>query len=198
MEARYRLSELYLATADGSKRRFWLRKIIEADKSAVNTTERSRYLAALSSSVLADDEYQAFKNIPLKLPLKSSLNKKKNALDKTLKAYQKVADYGVEECSTQATFRIGSVYSQLSKDLMNSQRPANLDELALEQYSLLLEEQAFPFEEKAIELHEANVQRSWIGVYDQWVKQSFTALKTLLPARYSKAEQGRGFTDDIH
>ncbi len=199
MEAQFKLSALYRDTGQESKRRFWLNKMIAADKAAGDQrTERSRYLAAFSSSIFAEDHYQAFKQIRLTLPLKNSLKKKKKALSKVLNAYQTVTDYGVEQFATQATFRIGAIYKQLSADLMASERPTGLDALALEQYELLLEEQAFPFEEKAIDVHEANSQRSWQGVYDQWVKESFTALKELLPARYGKEERGANFTDDIY
>ncbi len=199
MEARYKLSELYLDANEDYKRRFWLKKIIAADNGAgVQRTERSRYLGAFSSSVLADDEYQRFKQQRLTLPLKNSLKKKKNALDKTLKAYNTVVDYGVEEFATLATYRIASIYSQLSSDLMGSERPANLDELALEQYEILLEEQAFPFEEKSIDIHEANIQRSWDGLYDDWVKKSFSAMAELLPARYGKEERQGEYANDIY
>ena len=199
MEARYILSELYVETGQPEKRRFWLRKMIEADsKAGAQRTERSRYLAAMSSNVLADDAYQSFAAIKLSLPLKSSLKKKKQALKTVLTRYQQVVDYGVAEFATLATYRIGEVYRQLSRDLMDSQRPANLDALALEQYELLLEEQAYPFEEKSIGIHEANIQRSWSGIYDSWVKASFEALKNLLPARYGKEERGGQFSDDIY
>lgn len=199
MEARFKLSELYLQTGDEDKRRFWLKKMIDADQSAGKLrTDRSHYLAAMSSSVFADDNYRTFSSIQLTLPLKSSLKRKKQALNKVLSSYQSVADYGVAEFATLATYRIGEIYRQLSGDLMDSQRPANLDELALEQYELLLEEQAFPFEEKAIAIHEANSQRSWEGVYDQWIKESFNSLKKLLPARYGKEERGVEFSDDIY
>jgi hypothetical protein len=85
--------------------------------------------------------------------------------------------------TTAATFRLGEVYQQFSKDLMSSERPKDLDELALDQYDMLLEEQTFPFEEKAIELYESNAARASDGVYDEWVQRSFEALATLLPAR---------------
>ena len=199
MEARYQLSELYLEAGEDYKRRFWLKKIMSADKTAGDQrNDRSIYLAAFSANVLADDAYQAFKKQRLDLPLKSSLKKKKQGLNKTLAAYQKVVDYGVEEFATQATYRIASVYSQLSKDLIHSERPAKLDELALEQYEILLEEQAFPFEEKSIDIHEANVQRSWTGIYDDGVKNSFSALRELLPARYGKDERGVEVANDIY
>jgi len=72
---------------------------------------------------------------------------------------------------------------------MQSARPTGLDALALEQYELMLAEQAIPFEEKAIDIHATNAARSRRGVYDQWVRRSFEALASLMPARYAKAER---------
>ena len=189
MEARFKMSQLYLATKQADKRRFWLRKLKVGDANAKTArTDRSRYLGAFASADLADDEFEKFASIALKLPLKKSLRQKKKALSRTLKAYEGVLDYGVAEFTTRASYHLGEIYGELSRDLMQSQRPGGLDELALEQYEILLEEQAFPFEEKAIEIHEVNARRSWQGVYDPWVRSSFTALKTLLPGRYNKPE----------
>lgn len=199
MEARHTLSELYRETGQLSKQRYWLTNIIAADADAGSQrTDRSRYLAASAATVLADDDYQAFAAIQLTLPLKKSLKNKKAALNTVLAAYKRVTNYGVAEFATLATYRIGEIYRQLSRDLMDSQRPADLDALALEQYEILLEEQAFPFEEKAIDIHEANARRSWQGVYDKWTRQSFDALKKLLPARYDKPERGVDFAADIY
>ena len=72
---------------------------------------------------------------------------------------------------------------------MESERPADLDAAALEQYELLLEEQVFPFEEKAIDLYKANADRAPDGVYDEWVRNSFDRLASLMPARYAKMER---------
>ena len=61
----------------------------------------------------------------------------------------------------------------------------------------MLEEQAFPFEEKATELHEVNARRAASGVYDEWVKKSFDALRELRPVRYGKNERSEGAIDAI-
>lgn len=189
LEAQYRLSELYREAGNVQNRDFWLRKLIETDSNAGDQrSDRSITLAAMATSVRANDFYQQFQNIPLKLPLKQSLAKKKKALQDTLGMYERLMKYGVAEYTTEASHRIGAIYSQLSRDLMDSQRPKGLDELELEQYEILLEEQAFPFEEQAIEIFEANAQRSWTGTYDDWVKESFKELERLLPARYRKQE----------
>ena len=77
----------------------------------------------------------------------------------------------------------------MASDLMASERPAELDELALEEYEFLLEEQVYPFEEKAIELYKTNTDRVIDGVWDEWVELSFEKLAELMPARYAKMER---------
>jgi len=197
-EARFHLVDLYGKLGDNSKRYYWLKKLVEEDgKAGAARTDRSKYLAAFASTEFANDEFKRYERIKITLPLKKSLKKKRSALDVTLTAYRKVLNYGVAEFATQANHRIGNIYSQLSKDLMDSQRPKGLDDLALEQYEILLEEQALPFEEKAIGILASNAERAWTGIYDDWVKQSFKALAEILPARYGKKEDAVEFSDAI-
>ncbi len=199
LEAQFKLTELYAAAGDKEKRLFWLQNIITTHNRAGNEkTDRSTYLAASAQSELAQPAYDEFTRIQLTLPLKNSLQHKRAALEKALKAQEQVLTYGISEFTTQASFKIGEIYAQLSRDLMNSQRPKDLDELALEQYEILLEEQAYPFEEKAIEIHQANAQRSWKGTYDEGVKRSFDALAKLLPARYNKSETRLEVSNEIY
>jgi tetratricopeptide (TPR) repeat protein len=198
-EARYQLLQLAEKQGDDKTRRYWLNQLIDADaKAGGDRNDRSRYLAAYASSQFAGEAFARFERIKLTLPIKKSLAAKKGALDETLKAYKKVLDYGVAEFVTEANYRIGNVYSQLSRDLMNSERPKGLDDLALEQYEILLEEQAYPFEEKSVELLAATAERSWEGLYDKWVKQSFTELAKILPARYGKQEQRSEVSDGLY
>ncbi len=189
-EARFQMSEFYVQSNEDSKRRFWLRKMIQGDAQAgTNRTDRSRYLAAMSSMVFAQDKVQAFKKVKLTLPLNRSLKRKRTALDSALSALNGTLEYKIAEFSTSANFKIAEIYGQLARDLMESERPNGLSTLELEQYDILLEEQAYPFEEQAIGIHESNIKRSWQGVYDRWVKESFDALSKLLPGRYNKVEK---------
>lgn len=198
-EARYRLSEIFREQEDAENRHYWLQQLITSnDNAGAQATERSLYLAAMSSAVFADDAYQSYRNIRLQLPLKQSLQAKRAGMKATLAAYDTVLDYEVAEFVTQASYRIGDVYASLSSDLMDSQRPRELNALELEQYELLLEEQAYPFEEKAIAIHETNARRSWGGVYDQWVRLSIDDLGKLLPARYGKSETLVRYSNDIY
>ena len=153
--------------------------------------------AAWPSLALAAPVFEAYRKVELVEPLARQLKLKKARLEDVLKAYAVAADYGVAEVSTAATFQVASLYQDFGRALMNSQRPKKLSKKELEQYDLMLEEQAFPFEEKAIELHELNARRAREGVYDDWVKRSFAALRELKPVRYAKNERVEGAIDAI-
>lgn len=189
LEAVFQLGELQLARANTREYERWLNKLIVLHKNAgASANDRSRYLAAKSTLHFADQQRAQFDSIKLSLPLKRSLAKKKKALQASLARYEEAAAFEVQEFATRATYNIGEIYAQLSQDLMNSERPSRMNDLELEQYEVLLEEQAFPFEEQSIEIHETNAQRSWVGIYDEWVQRSFESLARLMPGRYNKQE----------
>ena len=190
IEARLRLADIAGVRGDREERRRWLEAIIDADANAGGArSDRSKYLAAKATLELAEPERLAFQSMKLTIPLKDSLGVKKNLMEGLIAAYGRASEYGVAEVTTAATFRIGEAYQQFSADLLESERPNDLNADALEQYDILLEEQAFPFEEQAIDLYKANAARAADGVYDEWVRRSFEALAELLPARYAKYER---------
>ncbi|MBI3367593.1 MAG: hypothetical protein HY021_03830, partial [Burkholderiales bacterium] len=122
-------------------------------------------------------------------PLPKNLKLKKARFDDALKAYAQAADTGAAEGATAATFHSAALYQDFGRAVLGSQRPKHLSRAEAEQYGVLLEEQAFPFEEKAVELHALNAQRTSQGLYDEWVKQSYAALRELRPLRYGKQER---------
>ena len=190
IEARFRLMEIAEGSNDGATRTQILRDLVRVDATAgAQRSDRTRYLAAKASLELAEPVRRSFAVMKITQPLAESMELKKSLMEDVLKVYGDAAAYGVAEVTTAATFRLGEVYQQFSSDLMDSERPQGLDELALEQYDLLLEEQTFPFEEKAIELFETNAARAADGVWDEWVERSFDELATLMPARYAKLER---------
>ncbi len=190
IEARYRLLQIAEAHGNTNARTQILRDLVEVDATAgAARSDRTRYLAAKASIELAEPVRERFMVMKITQPLAESMELKKSLMEDVLRVYGDAAEYGVAEVTTAATFRLGEVYQQFSRDLMDSERPGELDALALEQYELLLEEQTFPFEEKAIELYQVNTSRASEGVWDEWVQQSFAALASLMPARYAKVER---------
>jgi len=190
IEARYRLLEISRSLGDEADVSARLQELIRVDATAgAQRSDRTRYLAATASLELAEPVRRRFTVVSLTQPLADSMKLKRSLMEDVIEVYTTAADYGVAEVTTAATFRLGEVYEQFSSDLMDSERPGELDEAALEQYELLLEEQMFPFEEKAIDLYKANADRAADGVYDEWVKRSFDRLAGLMPARYAKVER---------
>ena len=159
--------------------------------------DRMRYLAASASAILARDALARYDGIRLTLPLNQSMTAKTDALERAVNAYKKTASYGLSSFATEAGYQIAHIYARLGADLMDSERPTGLSELELAQYELLLEEQAYPFEDNAIDIHEQNIRRAREGIFDEWVKRSYEALKALLPGRYRKEEVTQGVVYEL-
>ena len=198
MEARQKLADIYLAQNQADNRQYWLREIVKKEKDANGAkTERTTFLAAKASLELAEPYLKSFQDVKLVAPLKDNLKKKKKMLEQAVSAYTDAANYGVAEVTTASVYWLGEIYSKFGRELLKSERPKGLSPEELEQYDLLLEEQAYPFEEKSINIHESNVDRVKGGIYDEWVKKSFSALTTLRPVRYAKAERSELFAEYI-
>ncbi len=191
LEARYRLARIAKAGGDEKRELALMREVFQADQRGGSArTDRTRYLGATAALALAEPAFAEYRKVALVEPLARQLKLKKTKMEEVLKAYAVASDYGVADVTTAATFRTASLYQDFGKALLTSQRPKKLSKAELEQYNVLLEEQAFPFEEKATELHEVNARRASKGIYDQWVKSSFAALREMRPVRYGKTERG--------
>ena len=188
LEARFRLATMYQKKGQTQSRHYWLGQLVAAHK-AGPATDRSHYLAATAELELAEPMFVSYRKVHLVQPLKKNLKKKKELMQKSIKVFTAAADYGVEAVTTASTFRIAEIYNDFGRSLFASERPKDLSADELEQYDILLEEQAYPFEEKAIDVHVLNTVRTFDGVYDEWIKKSFSELRKLSPIRYAKNEK---------
>ena len=197
LEARQKLVAIYGRTGDNRQRDYWRRQIIEADRKAPVSNERSRYLAMSAALEIAEARYRDYQQVQLTIPLKQSLRSKKKLLKQAIDAYALVAGYGDASTITRAGYQIGEIYYQFSRALMDSERPSGLNAEELEQYDLLLEEQAFPFEEKALEFYRSNRIRITDGLYDEWIQKSLERLAEIFPARYSRPEKHDAYVEAL-
>ena len=198
IEARWRLAKIARDDGNPTREAGLMKDIFNADQNGGGArTDRTRYLGATAALSMAEPVAAEYRKVALVEPLQRQLRLKKTKMEEALKAYAVAADYGVADVSTAATYRIATVYRDMGKAMMSSERPKKLSKVELEQYNVLLEEQAFPFEEKATELHEVNARRAAAGVYDKWVQSSFDALRELRPVRYGKLERVEGVVDAI-
>jgi tetratricopeptide (TPR) repeat protein len=198
VEAHWRLAQLAHIDGNAAAENAHMHAIFVADQNGgAARTDRTRTLGAMAALDAAKPAFEAYQKVALVEPLAKNLNLKKAKMQDVLKAYAVASDYGVAEVTTAATYNVANVYQDFAKSLTASQRPKKLSKLELEQYNELLQDQADPYVEKAIELHGINARRTTQGIYDEWVKKSFDALKTLQPARYNKTEHSEATVDAI-
>ncbi len=199
METQFRLHTAYAKQGNTVESENMLRELSRSyDRAGAENTARTQYLGAMAKFQLSRPMYDEFAAISLKQPLKQSLARKRQAMQKALDTYSKVSAMGVAEFTTASNYQIAEIYRKLAADLMASERPKGLSELELEQYGILLEEQATPFEDKALDLYVANANLARQNIYDDFVRQSFDALARLSPGRYNKREQSEPFVDVIY
>ena len=198
LEARWRLAKSAQVAGNAARETALLREIRDADLRAGSArTERTRTIGGLAALSLTQPLLDDYRKVALVEPLAKQLKLKKTKMETVLQAYAQASNAAVPEVVTAATFHTAALYQDFGKAMLQSQRPKGLKKPALEQYNVMLEEQAFPFEEKATELHETNARRAATGIYDEWVKKSFVALRELRPVRYGKNERGEGALDVV-
>ncbi len=202
-EVRFKMSEFYRQSNEPNKQNFWFRKILSFHKkqhrtSPQNIQPRAIELGSMAAFWLGVAHQQTFKYVKLNAPLQKSLKRKQTAMKQAIQYYQQVLGFQLAKYVPQTTFNLAEMYRQLAADVLKSERPSDLDELALEEYEILLEELAYPFEEKAIEIHLSNAQRSWQNVYDEWIAKSFSTLADIAPALYNKQERTHDVINDMH
>lgn len=198
VEAHYKLDQIYTELGDDTKRLFWLNKLVWLHLGAKkDKTERSKYLASRAAFELGEVERKKYDRVKIKLPLEKSIARKNKHMQDALERYKQSIQIGVLEYTTSATYQIAELYGKFSRSLMASERPKGMDEIELEEYEYLLEDQAFPLEEAAIEVHQTNANRTYDGLYDGWVKQSYKSLAELMPAQYAKYEKQVSYVDAI-
>ncbi|MCK4674331.1 MAG: tetratricopeptide repeat protein, partial [Gammaproteobacteria bacterium] len=190
IEARQKMADIYLEQGEHKQYIYQLKQIVAGDAVAgKGRTDRTKYLAAKASLILAEPELEAFMKVALVKPFKKNLKKKKQRMRTAINAYTKLVDYQVGDVTAAATYYIAEIYFEFSVALIESERPTNLNDEELEEYELVIEDQAYPFEEKAISVHEKNMELLDVGIYNEWIDKSIVKLAVLLPARYAKTEQ---------
>jgi hypothetical protein len=165
----------------------WQKKLVSFEKSNSKLrTARSSSLAANAAFELTYLDLENFESIRLTLPLKKSLESKKAALKNIVSQLEALSVYDDSVIMSAATFQIASIYRTLARDILNSERPASLSELQLEQYNILLEEQAYPFEEQAMDIYKINIQKVAQGHYDKWIDRSFEVMALMNPTEFKR------------
>ena len=189
LETRVKIAGMYEAAGDASLHHQELEEIVRIDAEAgPERTGRTRTLAARSALVLAEQDYSDFLSVKLLQPFEISLQQKKQRMDDALGAMERLVEYEIADVTSAATYYIAETYLELSRALVASERPTELQPADLQEYELALDAEAYPFEEKAIDFHEENLELLQAGVFNEWTEKSLDKLADLVPGRYAKSE----------
>lgn len=190
---RWQLAAL-VADQDGSRQSYEQRllEIVDIDRQHPDLPDELHLIAAKSSLALAEGAIDRAREIRLSQPLQESLARRRQAMDDAVAALDRAMTYQFASVTTAASHKLGILYLDFAKALLNSDRPDGLSDDVLAEYRLLLEEQAFPFEEKAIAVLEGNLTRLHSGVWNPELRKSLMVLTQLEPARYQKRPKLEG------
>jgi tetratricopeptide (TPR) repeat protein len=173
------LANLEYGRGDILKWQHWLTAIIGVNQKF--DTSATRAAAAQASLKLAEQELIAFREIRLVRPVQDNLARKIGAMERALDAFEAAIDYGIAPVTGAATYHIASMYDELGRALLSSERPARLSAEELAQHEAMLIRQAAPFTQRANELYTANALRTGEEQRDRWAEKSVQQLKQLEP-----------------
>ncbi|NIR50962.1 tetratricopeptide repeat protein [candidate division KSB1 bacterium] len=142
------------------------------------TTEK--YLVANAQFLIGEILYNHFHNIELRQPLERSLKRKRARFEQVIKAYAGAAKYKVADWTTASSHKIGQTFEEFANTLLDSPRPANLDESKLAEYNQKLWENVLPFKKKALSTYQANVKQAMENnIENKWVMESKERMEAL-------------------
>jgi len=188
MEALNKLTTMNDAMGDTQRGDLWSTKIRKADAAAepLAKTDRTNHITALAMVRAAREKMAAFDKLKLRLPLNVHLKRKKEAMDWARTLYTSAYEYHSPEIMIESLYSIAEMYYGFSRAVLDSARPAGLNEDEMEQYEIGLEDLAFPVEEKAIEIYESSLAHTNQDIFNSWTQKSYQRLSKIFPARYAR------------
>ncbi|HEX9972782.1 MAG TPA: tetratricopeptide repeat protein [bacterium] len=139
------------------------------------------YIPAKAQFLIAEINYDRYKQVKLVPPLDQALKKKTGLLQTVLKEYVSAGKYQVADWTTASLFKTGLTFEDLAESFQNSFVPPELDTEEKETYLAGINKQAVSAKQKALEVYKANVanaERS--NIQNEWVDQSKQRMETLI------------------
>ena len=171
------------ASASGNSRQAdrWREEIIRRDQSAGSPGTHG--IAASAALGIAENRMSDFRRISLVQPMREHLDRKVAAMNQAVAALERSIGFGIPAVTAQATHHIASLYEELGRAILESERPLDLTTEELSEYDALLANQAHLFEQRAIAVYSANADRAGAGGGDPWVAKSVRRLDELQHGR---------------
>jgi TolA-binding protein len=196
VEAHARLGDIYAgqATAASKKASVAAYKQAVADFARGNQTPQGAYFAARSAFALAEDDFASYERMGIKG--KSSKQQLKELETKSTKlttveeTYKRIiTTYKVGEWSLAALYRIGALYDNMQKVVLESPCPDDIKrqygDLGCDEYANAVEDNAFNVSQKAIANYQVAFDKAKeFKLSNTWTRKTQEALNRLNPETY--------------
>ena len=129
IEVREQLAQHAAKSGDPRASDHWLREIVSADAQAGSArTERTKYLAAKRAAGTGAAAARCVPRHPPGGAAEEEPGRQAQVrMEAALAAYKRAAEYQVAEVTTAATYETAELYRRLGKDVLDSERPKNLN-----------------------------------------------------------------------
>lgn len=140
------------------------------------------YITAKSQYMIAEINFEKYKNIKLVPPLQSSLKRKQMHLQKVLKAYIATGKFKVADWTTASLYKAGMTFEELCEALLTSPVPSELSREEVEQYyDNIREKLVIPFKKEALKFYKSNIQTAEKNkIENEWTNKSKIRVQALI------------------
>jgi len=140
------------------------------------------YIAAKAQYMIAEINFEDYKNVKLIPPLQRSLQEKQKSLAKVLKAYIETGKYKVADWTTASLYKAGLTFEELCEAILTSPVPPDLPKEKVDEYYDTLNKQlVLPFKEKALEFYKSNVSNAEKNkINNKWTEESKKRMEVLI------------------
>jgi TolA-binding protein len=160
-----------------------------------DASEKTFYYIANARFLLTDSAFNSYMALKLQLPestMRKQLKEKTEKLDKLVKEYTAILQMGQGDVGIAALCRIGMIYQDFTKTLLEAPIPKNLNDEQREIYVAELQNMAFPVEEKAIEAYEKSLAKSYeLTIYNEYSRIAQERLDGYKPGSYPDLPETR-------
>lgn len=141
----------------------------------------SEYIPAKAQFLIAEINYDRYKQVKLVPPLEQTLKRKTGLLQTVLKEYVNAGKYQVADWTTASLYKTGLTFEDLAESFQNSFIPDDLDAEEKEAYLVGINKQAVSAKQKALEVYKANVANAEkSSIQNEWVDQSKQRMEALI------------------
>ncbi len=156
----------------------------------------AEYLPAKAQFMIAEINYEKYKQVKIVPPLKVSMNKKTKLLNAVVQQYLGASKYQVADWTTASLYKMGMAFEHLGDAFKNAPIPSEYTEQEIQTYSEAINKQINSMKLKALDFYKANIsnankndiQNEWINLSQERLDQINIDLDLTLTQKQNKSK----------